>query len=229
MCTRRGARRRCPLSLPHLAGPAEPAPRAGSGFASWRSLLSALGDRVADELDSANLYRRVPASACGLREPEAPGAPGRPVAPRHRRCVRRASPTWAPLNTRVHAPPCCSDALLGEVQREAENGRLLRLLMKLCYICERPELGGDSQWAETGDRRGGRGGALPRTAPYGFASARGADAAPPCVAHSMRCSPWADVAGPKTACLCPPCPCMCPPQAPPSPLQIPAFSCLAHS
>lgn len=42
------------------------------------------------------------------------------------------------------------------MQREAENGRLLRLLMKLCYICERPELGGDSQWAETGDRQAGR-------------------------------------------------------------------------
>ncbi|PRW58104.1 PAB-dependent poly(A)-specific ribonuclease subunit 3 [Chlorella sorokiniana] len=73
----------------------------GSGFASWRSLLSALGDRIVDELDSASLY---------------------------------------------------SDALLGEVQREADNGRLLRLLFKLNYICERPELGGDSQWAETGDR-----------------------------------------------------------------------------
>lgn len=73
----------------------------GSGFASWRSLVSALGDRLVDELDSAALY---------------------------------------------------SDALMGEVQREADNGRLLRLLMKLSYICERPELGGDSQWAETGDR-----------------------------------------------------------------------------
>ena len=41
------------------------------------------------------------------------------------------------------------------MQREADNGRLMRLLMKLCYICERPELGGDSQWAETGDRCGG--------------------------------------------------------------------------
>lgn len=29
---------------------------AGNGFASWRSLLSALGDRVAEELDSASLY-----------------------------------------------------------------------------------------------------------------------------------------------------------------------------
>ncbi|KAI3433530.1 hypothetical protein D9Q98_003340 [Chlorella vulgaris] len=73
----------------------------GSGFASWRSLLSALGDRVVEELDTAAQY---------------------------------------------------SDGLMGEVQREAENGRLLRLLMKLNYICERPELGGDSQWAETGDR-----------------------------------------------------------------------------
>lgn len=50
---------------------------------------------------------------------------------------------------------CRSDALVGEVQREAENGRLLRLLMKLSYICERPELNGDAQWAETGDRCGG--------------------------------------------------------------------------
>ena len=51
-----------------------------------------------------------------------------------------------------------SDALLGEVQREADNGRLLRLLFKLNYICERPELGGDTQWAETGDRCGQLGG-----------------------------------------------------------------------
>lgn len=50
--------------------------------------------------------------------------------------------------------PPRSDALLGEVQREADNGRLLRLLFKLNYICERPELGGDTQWAETGDRWG---------------------------------------------------------------------------
>ena len=47
--------------------------------------------------------------------------------------------------TKVRVRP--SGGLLGEVQREADNGRLLRLLMKLCYICERPELGGDSQWA----------------------------------------------------------------------------------
>lgn len=73
----------------------------GTGFASWRALAAALGDRAYDELDAAALY---------------------------------------------------SDALLGELSKEAENGRLLRLLAKVCFVAERPELGGDAQWAETGDR-----------------------------------------------------------------------------
>ncbi|GAB4817655.1 hypothetical protein N2152v2_004701 [Parachlorella kessleri] len=44
------------------------------------------------------------------------------------------------------------EALLGELGKECENGRLLRLLAKLSMVTERPELGGDTQWAETGDR-----------------------------------------------------------------------------
>ena len=45
-----------------------------------------------------------------------------------------------------------------ELGKETEAGRLLRLLGKLSFVTERPELGGDTQWAETGDRRARRGG-----------------------------------------------------------------------
>jgi hypothetical protein len=41
----------------HALLPLDASGCAGSGFASWRSLLSALGDRVMDELDSAAIYR----------------------------------------------------------------------------------------------------------------------------------------------------------------------------
>jgi len=43
----------------------------------------------------------------------------------------------------------CLDQLLA---READNGRLLRLLIKLGFINERPEHEGDPSWAETGER-----------------------------------------------------------------------------
>ena len=43
----------------------------------------------------------------------------------------------------------CMDQLLA---READNGRLLRLLIKLGFINERPEHEGDPSWAETGER-----------------------------------------------------------------------------
>jgi hypothetical protein len=45
-----------------------------------------------------------------------------------------------------------ADALLGQLQREADNGRLLRVLGQLCAVVDRPELRGDASWAETGDR-----------------------------------------------------------------------------
>lgn len=46
-----------------------------------------------------------------------------------------------------------NDALLYELQKEMENGRLLRLLIKLGFINERPEGNGvDSKWSEQGDR-----------------------------------------------------------------------------
>lgn len=45
-----------------------------------------------------------------------------------------------------------SDGLDQLLHREADNGRLLRLLLKLGFINERPEYEGDAAWAETGDR-----------------------------------------------------------------------------
>ena len=45
-----------------------------------------------------------------------------------------------------------TDAMEGELSKELENGRLFRLMCKLATVNERPELGLDPQWAETGDR-----------------------------------------------------------------------------
>ena len=39
-----------------------------------------------------------------------------------------------------------------DLARELENGRLLRLLLKLGFVNERPEFDMDSSWSETGDR-----------------------------------------------------------------------------
>lgn len=54
------------------------------------------------------------------------------------------------------------DAMRAELAKECENGRLLRLLARLGTVAGRPSLGGDTEWAETGDRcvrgKGGRGG-----------------------------------------------------------------------
>ncbi|KFD51512.1 hypothetical protein M513_07562 [Trichuris suis] len=44
------------------------------------------------------------------------------------------------------------DQLENEIMKEMENGRLFRLLCKLCTVNERPRLGMDMKWAETGDR-----------------------------------------------------------------------------
>jgi len=44
------------------------------------------------------------------------------------------------------------DYLEGELSKELENGRLVRLLCKLGFINERPEFDLDPSWSETGDR-----------------------------------------------------------------------------
>jgi len=44
-----------------------------------------------------------------------------------------------------------SDCLEHLLAREADNGRLLRLAIKLGMVNERPAYDGDPGWAETGD------------------------------------------------------------------------------
>jgi PAB-dependent poly(A)-specific ribonuclease subunit 3 len=45
-----------------------------------------------------------------------------------------------------------NDNLEGELSKELENGRLVRLMSKLGFINERPEFESDPKWSETGDR-----------------------------------------------------------------------------
>lgn len=60
------------------------------------------------------------------------------------------------IATRIHdeldTALAASDALHSSLRNEYENGRLLRLLLKLGFINERPEYDMAPQWAETGDR-----------------------------------------------------------------------------
>ena len=50
----------------------------------------------------------------------------------------------------VEAQQLASDAAAAQVWKGAEDGRLLRILVKLTSILERPEHTGERQWAETG-------------------------------------------------------------------------------
>ncbi|KAK3752608.1 hypothetical protein QZH41_018813, partial [Actinostola sp. cb2023] len=54
--------------------------------------------------------------------------------------------------TQLEAAQVKCDVLEGELAKEMENGRILRILSKLGTINERPELGMDHGWSETGDR-----------------------------------------------------------------------------
>ena len=45
-----------------------------------------------------------------------------------------------------------SDQLTSELNRELENGRLVRLMTKLNFITERPDFSHDRAWSETGER-----------------------------------------------------------------------------
>ncbi|KXJ28409.1 PAN2-PAN3 deadenylation complex subunit Pan3 [Exaiptasia diaphana] len=54
--------------------------------------------------------------------------------------------------TQLEAAQVKCDVLEGELAKEMENGRILRILSKLGTINERPELGMDHNWSETGDR-----------------------------------------------------------------------------
>jgi PAB-dependent poly(A)-specific ribonuclease subunit 3 len=52
----------------------------------------------------------------------------------------------------LEAERAATDRLKAELANELENGRLLRLLIKLAFVNERPDGDMDTEWAETGDR-----------------------------------------------------------------------------
>lgn len=54
--------------------------------------------------------------------------------------------------TQVEALEKRADVFEDQLAREIDNGRLLRILVKLGVVNERPELNMDSSWSETGDR-----------------------------------------------------------------------------
>lgn len=54
--------------------------------------------------------------------------------------------------TQLDASIMRSDVIENELAKEVENGRLFRLISKLCIINERPGLGMERDWSETGDR-----------------------------------------------------------------------------
>ncbi|KAI8431093.1 hypothetical protein MSG28_001150 [Choristoneura fumiferana] len=54
--------------------------------------------------------------------------------------------------TQVEALERRADAFEDQLAREIDNGRLLRILIKLGVVNERPELNMDASWSETGDR-----------------------------------------------------------------------------
>ncbi|CAG4943066.1 unnamed protein product [Colias eurytheme] len=54
--------------------------------------------------------------------------------------------------TQVEALERRADVFENQLARELDNGRLLRILLKLSFINERPELNMDTKWSETGDR-----------------------------------------------------------------------------
>lgn len=54
--------------------------------------------------------------------------------------------------TQVEALERRADAFEEQLAREIDNGRLLRILIKLGVVNERPELNMDPSWSETGDR-----------------------------------------------------------------------------
>jgi len=52
----------------------------------------------------------------------------------------------------LEAERAITDRLQAELAKELENGRLLRLLIKMVFVNERPDDDMDAEWAETGDR-----------------------------------------------------------------------------
>ena len=56
------------------------------------------------------------------------------------------------MMTRMSQTQAFADALLGELAKECDNGRLLRLLVKMLHVADRPSLGMDEGWGAHSDR-----------------------------------------------------------------------------
>jgi PAB-dependent poly(A)-specific ribonuclease subunit 3 len=56
------------------------------------------------------------------------------------------------INDEFDSAMAASDALHSHLRNEYENGRMLRLLVKMGFMNERPEYTRAPQWSETGDR-----------------------------------------------------------------------------
>jgi hypothetical protein len=129
---------------------------AGHGFASWRALLTAVSDHALDELDSSDMQCDVSGRpwvpclpACLLLQATCSVYVWGGRAGEGKALARAAASDIHPAPSPSPSP---SQMLMGELQKESENGRLLRLLVQLGMVVDRAELGGDAQWAETGDR-----------------------------------------------------------------------------
>lgn len=62
-----------------------------------------------------------------------------------------------------------SEALIAQLAKEAENGRLLRLLARLSMVVDRPAGDPDAHWSETGASRHPLNGRAGISAEYGVA------------------------------------------------------------
>lgn len=82
-----------------------------------------------------------------MRRPPPSHAAGRPVGTNRRRARSPGATVRLSISNDRQ-----NDWLENELAKELENGRMFRLLSKLAFINERPHLGIDTQWAETGDR-----------------------------------------------------------------------------
>ena len=60
--------------------------------------------------------------------------------------------TYGRMMTRMSQTQAFADALLGELAKECDNGRLLRLLVKMLHVADRPSLGMDEGWGAHSDR-----------------------------------------------------------------------------
>jgi Pan3 Pseudokinase domain len=109
----------------------------GGGIGSWRGLAAALGERLFMGLDSAQLYADALLGELGTEVTLLLWLETPILQPGH---------AWLPAAQAVRVT--CWPWLHAQM----DNGRLLRLCVRLSAVTERPEHEGDPQWSETGAR-----------------------------------------------------------------------------